>query len=73
MSQGKSSEVVEFVPTNIYSQRYILRVFCIAKATLGRWHKAGLKQLNTHTNESWYLGADIIRFFEELSGNDDSR
>lgn len=52
---------------SVYSQAFLIETFRIAKTTIGRWHKAGLKQLPLGTNQAWYLGAEILRFFGSLN------
>ena len=72
MGQHKKVDQIDFSPSTLYSQARFIQMFAVAKSTIGKWHKAGLRQLPLGTNQSWYLGSEILRFFEELSGNDDS-
>lgn len=71
MSQQKQNHsVVEFLPTAIYSQPFLIETLGLARATMVKWHNRGLKRLPTETKTIWYLGADIIRFFSGLSDSD---
>lgn len=50
----------------LYPQELVVAIFGIAKTTLGKWHARGLRHLRPGTNKVYYLGSDIIKFFDSL-------
>lgn len=47
-------------PDEVYSQKYLTQVMQLSKDTWSKWHKRGLKKLNTNTKQALYFGQDII-------------
>lgn len=68
--QKHDHQPFEFLPTAIYPQSFLVATLGLAKNTIIKWHRRGLKILPTETRVVWYLGADIIRFLEQLSRED---
>ena len=63
--QKNKSPIMPFVlrPDEVYSRQYLMEVMSLSKNTFTKWHKRGLKKLNTETAQDLYLGIDLITLF----------
>lgn len=50
-------------PDEVYSRQYLIEVMSLSKNTFTKWHKRGLRKLNTETAQDLYLGIDLITLF----------